>query len=164
MIRVGEAMIQARSQGAQAVIKAITSTLSGGLIVQGEAVEIRLETIGGYDVGFIAVKGDRKGELTFWNEFMTLEVEGRRMATFPDLITLLSLENGIPVSSAEVKKGDRWGCWLYRGPISSSGRVSAFRRLSGRRKRRLVNPSCEEAGNSVFPGDSLASERSNRDG
>ena len=109
MIRVGEAMIQARSQGPQAVMKAITSTLSGEVVVQGEVVEIRLETIGGYDVGFIAVKGDRKGELTFWNEFMTFEIEGKRAASFPDLITLLSLESGIPVSSAEVKKGHRVG-------------------------------------------------------
>ena len=109
MMRVGEAMIQARSQGSRAVIKAITSTLSGEIVVQGEVVEIRLETIGGYDVGFIAVKGDRKGELTFWNEFMTFEIEGKRAASFPDLITLLSLESGIPVSSAEVKKGHRVG-------------------------------------------------------
>lgn len=109
IIRIGEGMIQARKQGPQAVIKAIVSALSGELIVQGEVVDIRLETIGGYDVGFIAVKGDRKGELTFWNEFMTLEIEGQRMATFPDLITLLSLENGIPVSSAEVKTGQGVG-------------------------------------------------------
>jgi uncharacterized protein len=104
-IRVGEAMIGARNQGAQAVIKSIVSVLSGEISVQGEVVEIRLETIGGYDVGLLTVKGDRKGELTFWNEFMTLEIEERRKATFPDLITVLSLENGIPVSSAEVKKG-----------------------------------------------------------
>ena len=90
-------------------MRSITSAVSGEILVQGEVSEIRLETIGGYDVGFMAVKGDRKGELTFWNEFMTLEIEGRRMATFPDLITLLSLENGIPVSSAEAKKGDRVG-------------------------------------------------------
>jgi len=109
IIRIGEGMIQARKQGPQAVIKAIVSALSGELIVQGEVVDIRLETIGGYDVGFIAVKGDRKGELIFWNEFMTLEIEGQRMATFPDLITLLSLENGIPVSSAEVKTGQGVG-------------------------------------------------------
>ncbi len=109
MIRVGEEMIQARDQGPQAVIKAITSALSGEIAVQGEVVEIRLETIGGYDVGFIAVRGDRKGELAFWNEFMTFEIEGKRAASFPDLITLLSLESGIPISSAEVKTGDRVG-------------------------------------------------------
>jgi DUF917 family protein len=108
-IRVGGAMIDARRQGPEAVINAIASALSGEVTLQGEVTEIRLETIGGYDVGFITVKGDRKGELTFWNEFMTLELEGRRKATFPDLITLLSLADGVPVSSAEVRRGQGIG-------------------------------------------------------
>ncbi len=108
-IRVGEAIMNARSQGPQAVIKAIASTLLGEVIIQGEVDGVRLETLGGYDVGFVTVRGDQKGEITFWNEFMTLEIEGRRRATFPDLITLLSLENGIPVSSAEVKRGKAVG-------------------------------------------------------
>lgn len=108
-IRVGEAILQSRHQGPQAVIRAIITALRGEIALQGEVTEIRLETIGGYDVGLVTVKGDRKGDLTFWNEFMTLEMEGRRMATFPDLITLLSLEDGIPVSSAEVKEGQGVG-------------------------------------------------------
>ena len=103
-IRVGEAMIRARSQGPQAMITAIASNLSGEVLVQGEVADIRLETIGGYDVGSLTVKGDRLGELSFWNEFMTLEIEGRRLASFPDLMTLLSLQDGIPLSSAEVKR------------------------------------------------------------
>ncbi len=104
-IRVGEAIIQARAQGAQAVIKAIVSSLSGEIPVQGEIIDIRRETTGGYDIGFLSVRGDQKVDLVFWNEFMTLEMEGKRKATFPDLMTLLSLENGIPVSSSEARKG-----------------------------------------------------------
>jgi hypothetical protein len=108
-IRVGEAMISARSRGARAVIEAVVSTLSGELAVQGEIVDIHLETVGGYDVGRLIVQGDRRAELTLWNEFMTLEIEEKRLATFPDLMTLLSLETGLPVSSAEVKRGQTVG-------------------------------------------------------
>jgi DUF917 family protein len=36
---------------------------------------------------------------------MTLEMDGKREATFPELITLLSLETGLPVSSAELTEG-----------------------------------------------------------
>jgi len=53
----------------------------------------------------VALEGDRAAELTFWNEFMTLEIDGNREATFPELITLLSLETGLPVSSAELAEG-----------------------------------------------------------
>jgi DUF917 family protein len=108
-IKLGEAILQVRSQGAAAIIKAILSVLSGEIALQGEVTDIRRETTGGYDVGVLTVQGDQKGEVTFWNEFMTLEMEGKRRATFPDLITLLSLEDGIPVSSAEVKKGQGVG-------------------------------------------------------
>lgn len=104
-IRVGEAMMEAKGKGPKGVIQAIVSTLGGELAVQGKVRKVRLETVGGYDVGFVTLEGDRKAELSFWNEFMTLESEGRRIATFPDLITVLSLETGIPVASAEVRKG-----------------------------------------------------------
>ena len=106
-IRVGEAILHSRNQGPQAMIKAVVTVLGGEIAIQGEVASIRLETVGGYDVGFVTVKGNRKGEITFWNEFMTLETDGKRIATFPDLISLLSPEDGIPVSSAEVKKGQR---------------------------------------------------------
>jgi DUF917 family protein len=102
-IRVGEAMMEAKGKGPNGVIQAIVSTLGGEISVQGKVKEVRLETVGGYDVGLVTVEGDRKVELCFWNEFMTLEREGRRIATFPDLITLLSLDTGLPVSSAEAK-------------------------------------------------------------
>jgi hypothetical protein len=39
------------------------------------------------------------------NEYMTLELDGERLATFPDLICTFG-KDGIPVSSASVGKGD----------------------------------------------------------
>lgn len=36
---------------------------------------------------------------------MTLEIDGKREATFPDLITLLELDTGLPVYSAELADG-----------------------------------------------------------
>lgn len=105
-IKVGEAVMAARDQGPDAVIRATVSVLGGEVVCQGQVAELRLETAGGYDIGLINIAGDRPCELTFWNEFMTLELDGRREASFPDLITLLSLYSGLPVSSAEIQKGD----------------------------------------------------------
>jgi DUF917 family protein len=39
------------------------------------------------------------------NEYMTLELAGRRLATFPDLMTTFD-EEGSPVTSAGLKEGD----------------------------------------------------------
>jgi len=111
-IRVGEAMMTARSQGARAIIDAIVAILGGQVVCEGEVVNLRLETVGGYDVGQATIQGDRQCELTFWNEFMTLEAQGQRLGTFPDLIALLSLESGMPVPSAEVRNGQAVGVLL----------------------------------------------------
>lgn len=106
-IRLGEAVMEARTKGPNAVINAIVSEMGGAIACQGEVMERRLETVGGYDVGVVIVEGDRCCELSFWNEFMTLEADERRQATFPDLITLLAADSGLPISSAEVREGQR---------------------------------------------------------
>jgi DUF917 family protein len=46
-------------------------------------------------------------ELTFWNEYMTLEKKRERIATFPDLMVTLDAEKGLPVSSSELSRGRR---------------------------------------------------------
>jgi len=106
-IRIGQAILEARKDGGQAVIKAIVAAVPGQIVCQGEVAEVRLETVGGYDIGLVGLGGDYPAVLTFWNEFMTLEIEGQRRATFPDLITLLSLQTGLPISSAEVARGQQ---------------------------------------------------------
>ncbi len=105
-IKLGEAIMAARDQGPDSVIRATVSALGGDIVCQGQVAGLRLETSGGYDIGVVKTEGDSPCELTFWNEFMTLELDGRRKASFPDLITLLSLESGLPVSSAEIQQGD----------------------------------------------------------
>jgi hypothetical protein len=102
-IKVGESILAARPQGAEAIIKAIVSSLDGQIACEGKVAAVGLETIGGYDIGSVVVEGDKRCEITFWNEFMTLEFDGKRTGTFPDLITLLSLTSGLPVGSAEIK-------------------------------------------------------------
>jgi DUF917 family protein len=108
-IRLGEQIINAREKDAQAVMDAIVSTLNGEIACRGKITRVNLETVGGYDIGRVAIEGDKHAEVSFWNEFMTLEWDGGRRATFPDLISLLSLETGLPVTSAEVRESQEVG-------------------------------------------------------
>ena len=108
-IELGQRMIAARKNGADAIIDAIVSELQGEISHRGKVTEVKIETIGGYDVGLVTIEGDRKAAVSFWNEYMTLDSDGSRQATFPDLITILSLESGLPVASAEVKDGQEVG-------------------------------------------------------
>ena len=103
-MQIGRAMLAAREKGPDAVIKAAVNELGGSIVCKGSISNIGLTTVGGYDVGEITVEGDEKMELTFWNEFMTLECNQERRASFPDLITLMSLKTGLPVSSAQARQ------------------------------------------------------------
>jgi DUF917 family protein len=101
-LRLGEAMLAAESAGAEATIDAIVSTLGGRILGRGEVRAKRLRTEGGFDIGGLDV-GEL--ELGFVNEYMTAEAAGERLATFPDVITTLSVADGRPVSIADIGEG-----------------------------------------------------------
>jgi DUF917 family protein len=95
-IRIGDAMKKAREKGPGAVIEAAASMLSGIILHCGEIETVDRFTAGGMDTGTVSVGGY---EITFWKEYMTLEKDGERVATFPDLINIFSCETGRAVSS-----------------------------------------------------------------
>lgn len=101
-ISLGREMIKAREKGSKAVIYAACDYLKGELIVAGTVEKVYLESTGGFDVGKVVMEKDY--EITFWNEYMTLEKSGERLATFPDLIMTLDADTGIPVTSAEIRE------------------------------------------------------------
>lgn len=100
-ISVGQALLTANSpqQGAERV----ANMLRGQVLAQAVISDVELRTEGGYDVGLVRLEGG--WELTFWNEYMTLEKDGERLATFPDLIVTLAADELRPLGSAEVTKG-----------------------------------------------------------
>ena len=58
-------------------------------------------TEGGFDVGTVII-GDV--EMTFWNEYMTLESGENRLYTFPDLIMTFDADTGMPLTTADIGK------------------------------------------------------------
>jgi DUF917 family protein len=113
-ICVGRAMLERQSVGVATMVDAACEALHGGVAARGQVEDVRLETVGGLDVGAIRVRsGDRQtAELTFWNEYMTLDildadsaVGPRRVGTFPDLLATFDLSSGLPLASAEVAVG-----------------------------------------------------------
>ena len=103
-ITLGQRMTAAAPKGGEAVAKAAVDFLGGTIVLESEVSSIELETKGGFDSGRILF-GDF--ETTFWNEYMTLEKGTSRLATFPDLIMTLYSNTGMPVTTAELRKGDR---------------------------------------------------------
>ena len=94
-------IIQTYINDAERIAIEIIKYLGGGKIVdKGIVSNISLETRGGYDVGKVLIKGKSNSyEITFWNEYMTLEnADGVRLATFPDLIVTLDIKTSLPLT------------------------------------------------------------------
>lgn len=83
-------------------IEAVVSYLKGDIIYSGKVSHSKLNKSGGFDVGTVVIDDL---ELTFWNEFMTVEMHGDRKGTFPDLIMTFNAETGKPLVSAEIREG-----------------------------------------------------------
>lgn len=80
----------------------VADHLDGTVPIIGEVETVSLETTGGFDVGSVSIDD---AELTFWNEYMTVERDGTRLGTFPDLITTLDTETGRPIPTADLRTG-----------------------------------------------------------
>ena len=105
-IALGNRHIEAAPKGPNAKVEAVLGSLGGELVCRGRVAEKALEARGGFDVGTLKVEAEgRAYEVSYVNEYMTLEIGGRRLATFPDLICTFDAE-GSPVTSAEVLEGD----------------------------------------------------------
>jgi DUF917 family protein len=87
-------------------IKRVIHSLGGGYLISAKVKKRKLEREGGLDVGRVELaSGSGRLELVFWNEYMTLEDQGKRLATFPDLIMTFEAETAFPLVSAQLKKG-----------------------------------------------------------
>lgn len=74
-------------------------------LCRGKISDCTLHTSGGFDQGTLLIENEGQPvELTFWNEYMTAERAGRRIATFPDLIAILDDTSGLPLTSSTVRR------------------------------------------------------------
>lgn len=104
-LELGRAMLAASGP---ARVEATAKFLKGEVLVSGEVVSNTVKYGNGFDLGEMVVR-DAKGEVTLgvYNEFMTADLGGKRVATFPDMMGTLDPETGDPVAISELKAGDR---------------------------------------------------------
>lgn len=101
-IHLGTVMKKAEREGPDAVIDGAAQVLSALVVRCGAVKGVDRFTAGGIDSG-TAFLGD--WEISFWKEYMVLERDGERIATFPDLITILDGNTGKVISSDKLEPG-----------------------------------------------------------
>jgi DUF917 family protein len=102
-LALGEAILAAEPRGAPAVIAATAEHLGGAIIATGPVRSKELRTEHAFDIGTIVI-GEL--ELGFVNEYLTAEMGGERIATFPDVLATLSHAGGRIISIADIREGD----------------------------------------------------------
>lgn len=101
-IETGKAYRKGLRHSVKEGIEELCKFLGGSILAEGPVKQFSIETTGGFDVGYANVDGC---DLTFWNEYATAEKDGKRLATFPDLIMTLNRETGEPVTTAMMEEG-----------------------------------------------------------
>ena len=103
-IRLGEAMLAAEGEGGEAMIGAIKDTLGGRELGRGPLRAADVAVRENWDVGTLEVDS-----LTIHvcNEYMAADIDGKRVATYPDLIVTLAESDGMPTPAAHREPGER---------------------------------------------------------
>jgi DUF917 family protein len=103
-IDLGRSMLAAESGPARAA--AAAAFMGGEVLITGEVTENSVVYRDGYDVGRLVVS-DRSAEVVLgvFNEFMTADRGGIRVATFPDMIGSTDPATGDPIAIAQLPKG-----------------------------------------------------------
>ena len=108
-LKLGEAIIAAEGRGGSAIIDAIVKTTGGAILSEGTITDKSVVyTREAFDIGTVTLgTGDSAAVLHVMNEYMAVEsADGKRLATFPDVITTLSPE-GEPLSVGQLEVGMR---------------------------------------------------------
>jgi DUF917 family protein len=106
-LRLGEAIEAAEPAGGDAVIRAICEACAGEVLVRGTvSAKTLVYTSEAFDIGTITVAdGAERFVIHVMNEYMAVDRGGKRVATYPDIITTLDPQ-GRPVSAGNVREGD----------------------------------------------------------
>jgi uncharacterized protein len=85
-------------------LKGAVDYLKGSVLVEGTVAENDVVYRDGFDVGRIRI-----GDVTLgvYNEYMSADRAGKRVATFPDFLGSLDPQSGEPLAISELKPGRR---------------------------------------------------------
>ncbi|MGH8263181.1 MAG: DUF917 domain-containing protein [Steroidobacterales bacterium] len=79
-------------------------------IFDGKIIDLRRETLRGWAIGHVALEdavGKEQLTVTFRNEFLRAQRVGRTVAIVPDLISILDRETAEPITTENLKYGQR---------------------------------------------------------
>jgi uncharacterized protein len=103
--KVGGALLAAAPRGASSILRALSRMMGGRVLAEGVIVATRLTEQRGFTIGVVQLRCRDGSHLTVpvCNEFIAVLSGARPIASFPDLVALFDLSNGLPIGSAEAE-------------------------------------------------------------
>ena len=91
----------------EAMITAIRKTLGGRELGRGPLRATDVAQRENWDVGTLEIDSGARLVVHVCNEYMAAEIDGKRVATYPDLIVTLAESDGMPTPAAHREPGER---------------------------------------------------------
>jgi uncharacterized protein len=110
-IEIGRTIRRARIEEANPV-EAIRKAVGGYLVLKGKVSDVQRRTEAGFAKGDAFLDGidaysGQKAQLSFQNEHLALRIDGQFKVTVPDLITVLDIDTGEPITTEGLRYGMR---------------------------------------------------------
>jgi DUF917 family protein len=110
-MRLGELVLTANREHASAIPR-ICRQEQGIALIDAKIVDLKRHLRGGFSVGEIALEGidahaGSRARVVFQNEFLSFERNGRIEACVPDLIVILDVDTGRPITTDVLRYGQR---------------------------------------------------------
>ena len=109
--RAGDALMAAR-RNKRDPVACLIELLRARRLFDGKVVDVQRVTAGGWNRGTATIAGfhgesERHCHVRFQNEFLMAEVDGSPVASTPDLIAMLDVETGEPITAELLRYGLR---------------------------------------------------------
>ncbi len=108
---LGNKVLESQRLGAENIPQIIADMLSGVVLFRGKLSDVNRRIVKGFTRGTLNMEGfgETPGKLfiEFQNEFLIAYLNGEVVATVPDLISIVDLETGEPISTELLRYGMR---------------------------------------------------------
>jgi hypothetical protein len=106
---IGKIVLNEAGRGLPALLERLSEWTGGRVLSEGRVSSAVLTENRGFTVGRILIRESdgKECSVAVCNEYLALQRDGKLLTAFPDLITLFDFESAIPLSSPEVKAGNR---------------------------------------------------------
>ena len=86
-------------------VQYLADALHGEVVCHGTISDFQLITENALDNGSFTINGNKKCLLHFFNEYMTLDIDGERHSTFPDVMITVDASLGTILTTADIQNG-----------------------------------------------------------